>query len=325
MSFNLLDNTLDSARQVLDDVGVGLNLLTIGVTLFVLLFPPLILFVLALTQQEERIPSPPGCRRVGIDGPGNLCDQYSKKYSVGSEPSPTNTWNVKAIFIYPLKSCMGIELNTSDIIRTGLRYDRQFTLGQQVTGLPTMEGKVKSEWSFITQRTFPRLAKVETEIWVPDESVSGYSEEGKYVKSEGCLIVRFPFSPDTDFTVEGLKAYGRIWAAYLSGRPEPMLEFHVPFNPTQERMKEMGYQSAEVRIWKDTPVALDMACEIPVEIMEKLRYTLGVTNPLTLFRIDTRKYREVYKCAPKREDVGFQPVIGMADSVPQLFLSISRS
>lgn len=315
MSFNILDDTLNSVRQFLDDVGVGLNSLTIACTLFVALFPPLVLLILALTQHEAPSPPVPGCRKLGINGPSNLSDQYSKKYSEGSEASSTKPWNVKAIFIYPLKSCIGVELDKSEIIRTGLRYDRQFTLGQQVTGLPTMEGKVKSEWNFITQRTFPRLAKVETEIWVPYEKAPGYSEGAEYVKSEGCLVVRFPFSPDTDFTVEGLKAYGRIWAAYLSGKPEPMLEFRVPFNPSQERIKEIGYRSAEVKIWNDTPVALDMAHEIPLEIMEKLRYTLGVTNPITLFRIDTRKYREVFKCAPKKKDVGFQPIIGMADSV----------
>jgi hypothetical protein len=314
MSSSILNDTLNSARQFLDDVGIGLNSLTIAFTLFVAIFPPLVLLILAFTQHEAPSPPVPGCRKLGINGPSNLSDQYSMKYSEGSEAS-TKPWNVKAIFIYPLKSCMGIELGTSEIVRTGLKYDRQFTLGQQVTGLPTMEGKVKSEWNFITQRTFPRLAKVETEIWVPCEKAPGYSEEAEYVKSEGCLVVRFPFSPDTDFTVEGLKAYGRIWAAYLSGKPEPMLEFRVPFNPSQERIKKIGYRSAEVKIWKDTPVALDMAREISVEIMEKLRYTLGVTNPITLFRIDTRKYREVFKCAPKKEDVGFQPIIGMADSV----------
>jgi hypothetical protein len=319
MSSNILDDNLNSVRQFLNDVGVGLNPLTIGITLFVALFPPLVVFLLALTQHDAPSLPVPGCCKIGSNGPSNLSDQYSKKYSEGSEPSSTNHWTVKAIFIYPLKSCMGIELDTSNIINTGLKYDRQFTLAQQVTGLPTMEGKVKSEWNFITQRTFPRLAKVETEIWVPDQTAPGYSEEAEYVKSEGCLVVRFPFSPDTDFTVEGLKAYGRIWAAYLSGKPEPMLEFRVPFNPSQQRIKTMGYRSAEVKVWKDKPLALDMACEVPVEIMEKLRYTLGVTNPITLFRIDTKKYREVFKCAPKKEDVGFQPIIGMADSVRQPF------
>ena len=72
-----------------------------------------------------------------------------------------------------------------------------------------------------------------------------------------------------------------------------------------------------MKIWKDMPEALNMGVEIPDDIKAKLKYCLGVSNPLTLFRIDTRKYREVFKCAPKKEEVGFQPIIGMADSVSQ--------
>ncbi|KAF2705633.1 MOSC domain-containing protein [Pleomassaria siparia CBS 279.74] len=323
MSSNILDDLLNSVRQFLVDVGVGLNPLTIGVTLFVLLFPPLILFVLALNQKDAPFSPPPGCRKFGLVGKSNLSDQYSKRYAEGGDPCAANRWTVKALFIYPIKSCARLELDQSEVVRTGLKFDRQFTFAQQVTGLPTMEGKVESEWTFITQRTFPRLAKVETEIWIPDPKAPGYSEQEEYVKSEGCLLVRFPFTPDTEFTVEGLKSYGKILAAWMSGKPEPMMEFRVPFNPTQERIKEARYRSAEVKIWREKPVALDMANEVPVDTMEKLRYTLGITNPITLFRIDPQNYRQVHKCAPKSQDVGFQPVVGMADSYPLHILNLA--
>ena len=178
-----------------------------------------------------------------------------------------------------------------------------------------MEGHVTSEWHFMTLRKFPRLAKVETQIWIPDPSAPGYKEDGEWIKSEGCLVVRFPFSPDTDFTLEGLKNYGKILAAKMAGRNEPMLEFRLPFNPLKERIKSKGYKSEVLRIWKDAPEALDVGSEIDPEVLAKLKYTLGTSNPVTLFRIDTNKYREVYKCAPKKEEVGFQTSIGMQDSV----------
>lgn len=294
---------------------------SIFTTLFIAASPFLALLVLAFTQRDIRPPPPAGCRKLGLVGRSNLEDQYSKKYARGAEPTPAKPWTVKALFIYPLKSCAPVELDKSDIIRTGLKYDRQFTLGHYVTSLPSPDGKVTSEWHFMTQRKYPRLANVETEIWIPDEKVSGYKADGEWVKSEGCLIVRFPFSPDTDFTVGGLRNYGKILAAKLARQKEPMLEFRVPFNPSKDRIKSKGYKNEVLRIWKDNPVALNIGPEIDREVLAKLQYTLGTTNPITLFRIDTNQYREVHKCAPKKEDVGFQTVIGMQDSVRQAHLS----
>ncbi|ORY03644.1 MOSC domain-containing protein [Clohesyomyces aquaticus] len=312
---------IDSARALQERFGSSLSLLTIGITLIAIFIPFRILYFYAHT--EERLPPPPGCRKLGLSGPSNLSDQYSKQYSQGAEPSPSNPWKVKALFIYPLKSCAGVELDESDVIRTGLKYDRQFTLGQYVTGLPSLEGKVESEWTFITQRTFPRLAKVETEIWVPDPETEGYAPDAEYVKSEGCIVVRFPFSPDTEWSLEGLRAYWKILSTRLRGKAEPMLEFRVPFNPPKERIKAMKYRSEKIKIWKDMPEALDVGCEVPEEMMAKLKYTLGVTNPLSLFRIDANKFREVYKNAPKKADVGFQTIIGMADSYPMHIMNLA--
>ncbi|EUC48645.1 hypothetical protein COCMIDRAFT_86809 [Bipolaris oryzae ATCC 44560] len=280
------------------------------------LLPFAILLVLGILQSPRALPPPAGCRKLGIKGRSNLEDQYSKRYAKGGDPIPEKPWTIKALFIYPLKSGGPIELEKHEVIRTGLKYDRQFTLAQQVTSLPSLDGKVSSEWQFMTQRSFPRLAKVETEMWVPDPSARGYKEDGEWVKSEGCIVIRFPFTPDTDFTLEGLANYGKIMAAKLVGKSEPTLEFRVPFNPPQERIKSKGYTKEVLHIWKDTPVALNMTSEIDREAFEKLRYTLGAANPVALFRIDTNAYRAVGNNAPKKEDVGFETVIGMQDSYP---------
>ncbi|KAH8728945.1 hypothetical protein GQ44DRAFT_674467 [Phaeosphaeriaceae sp. PMI808] len=323
MASNLFDRILVASQKVLDDVGINTSPMTILITLLVAIFPIILLLLLALSQRDPPLPAPAGCRKLGLEGRSNLEDQYSKRYAVGGTRTPSNPWTIKALFIYPLKSCAPVELDKSEIIRTGLKYDRQFSLGQYVTSLPSLEGKVLSEWHFLTMRKFPRLAKVETEIWVPDPSSPGYNENGEWVKSEGCLVVRFPFSPDTDFTIEGLKNYGKILAAKLARRAEPMLEFRVPFNPPKERMKSKGYRSEELRIWKDAPEALDVSSEIDPEVLAKLKYTLGTSNPVALFRIDNNKYREVHKNAPKKEDVGFETVIGMQDSYPVHVLNLA--
>lgn len=300
----------------------------ISTTILVAILPVVALLILALTQADVPLPPPAGCRKLGIKGKSNLEDQYSKRYAKGGDPTPEKSWTVKALFVYPVKSCAPVEIDKSEVIRTGLKYDRQFALGQYVTSLPSMDGKVTSEWHFLTQRKFPRLAKVETEVWIPDPSAKGYKADGEWVKSEGCVVVRFPFSPDTDFTREGLLNYGKVLAAKLAGMAEPTLEFRVPFNPPKDMIKSKGYKNEVLRIWKDQPEALNMSSAVDPEVLSKLRYTLGTTNPIALFRIDTNKYREVHKCAPKKEEVGFQPVIGMQDSVshkPQTALRLVKT
>ncbi|KAF2275623.1 uncharacterized protein EI97DRAFT_434031 [Westerdykella ornata] len=321
--FNVLDSLVDSVYDKCNQLGLHSSPLTIAITILVALAPFLAVLILAITQKEERLPPPAGCRKLGLQGPSNLSDQFSSKYSQGGDRGPSNPWKVKALFIYPVKSCRGIELEKSDIVSTGLKYDRQFTFAQYVTGLPTLQGKVQSEWTFITQRTFPRMAKVEVEMWVPDPEAPGYSPDGEWVQSEGCVVVRFPFTPDVDLSFEGLKAYGSIVAAKLSGKAEPMVEFRVPFNPLKGRQKMLRYKSEKLKIWKDTPEALNVGTEVPDEVMAKLKYTLGVANPMTLFRIDPAKYREVHKNAPKKEDVGFQTAIGMQDSYPMHIMNLA--
>ncbi|KAL1800559.1 hypothetical protein ACET3X_000901 [Alternaria dauci] len=317
------EDTLTGTNEILQEAGSNMSLQAILITTVSCIAPVILLLLLAALKTSTSLPPPAGCRKLGIRGRSNLEDQYSKRYAKGGDPTPEKPWTVKALFVYPLKSGAPVELDKSNIDHTGLKYDRQFTLAQQVTSLPTLDGKVTSEWHFMTQRKFPRLAKVETEIWVPDPSARGYKEDGEWVKSDGCLTIRFPFSPDTDFTMEGLINYGKIMLAKLSGKSEPTLEFRLPFNPPQERIQEKGYRNEVVHIWKDNPVALNVSSEIDREVFEKLRYTLGAANPIALFRIDANAYREVHKCAPKKEDVGFETVIGMHDSYPVHIINLA--
>ncbi|KAI8931289.1 hypothetical protein NX059_011634 [Plenodomus lindquistii] len=314
---------LDTIQQLLYDAGLDFSFRTWFITFLISLSPLIFLLALALTQGERRLPPPAGCRKLGLKGHGNLEDQYSKKYAKGGEPTTAKPWTIKALFVYPFKSCAAVELEKSEVIRTGMKYDREFTFAQQVTSLPSLDGRVTSEWQFMTLRKFPRLSKVEPEIWVPDPSAQDYREDGEWVKSEGCIVVRFPFSPDTDLSIQGILNYGKLLAAKLSRKSEPMLEFRVPFNPTKERAKSKGYRNEVLKIIKDSPVALNVGSEIDHETLAKLRYTLGAANPITLFRIDTNKYREVYRNAPKKQDVGFQTVIGLQDDYPLHILNLA--
>lgn len=318
MSEDLSENPWNVVTTSLKEAGI--SPLAVLVSFLVPLVPLVGLFILALTQAETPLPPPAGCRRLGLTGRSNLEDQYSKQYAKGAASTAAKPWSVKALFVYPLKSCAPVELEKTDVIRTGLKYDREFSFAQYVTSLPTLEGKVTSEWQFMTLRKFPRLAKVEPEIWVPDPSAHDYSEDGEWVKSEGCIVVRFPFSPDTDFSLEGILNYGKLLAAKLARKSEPMLEFRIPFNPSQERIKSKGYKNEVLKIIRDSPVALNISSEIDLEVLAKLRYTVGAANPIALFRVDSDKYREVFRNAPKQQDVGFQTVIGLQDDVSHVML-----
>jgi uncharacterized protein YcbX len=58
---------------------------------------------------------------------------------------------VTGLFVYPIKSCKGILLNSLDITSRGPKWDRNWVL-------------IDSEGKFISQRTFPSLSQIEVGI-----------------------------------------------------------------------------------------------------------------------------------------------------------------
>ena len=262
-----------------------------------------------------------GCRRIGLQRRSNLEDEYDEKYSSGTE-EPTNqsgksAWTVKSLHIYPVKSCRGVELEKGAMISTGMKYDRQFSFAHLVSPFPiasdaTSKQASKHKWTFITQRQFPLLAQVKTEVWVPDPSSSTYSTDLPSVQSGGEIVVTFPYEKDG---WQGLLA--RI-KAMLHGRV-PEYSFTIPFDPTPGQIKEKGYGRDIMTIWKDSPLALNMKSIVPPE----LKYFLGVSNDFTLFRVDHDNYREVYRCAPNKSQLGYQAITGFCDAYPLHFLNLA--
>jgi hypothetical protein len=55
---------------------------------------------------------------------------------------------LRALFVYPVKSCRGLSIEASEVDRFGLRYDRAFMVVDAESGV------------FLTQRDEPRLARV---------------------------------------------------------------------------------------------------------------------------------------------------------------------
>jgi hypothetical protein len=170
------------------------------------------------------------------------------------------------------------------------------------------EDKTSHSWEFITQRQFPRLATVKVELWLPDlDKLRSHSLKSQ----EPFVLLRFPWQD------RGWRGTLQVIGAKLTRgmAAEPEHEVLLPVNfPSEAEIEEKGYAYDDVRIWKDTVNALNMEKEIP----EELRLYIGVSNKLGLFRIDPQKLREVYRCAPRKEEAGYQPVTGFQDAVSNL-------
>ena len=262
---------------------------------------------------------PKGCRKLGVDpAQSNLIDEYDPRYShgvpEGQDSNGQAAWRIKSLFTYPIKSCGGIELDTTDVVPTGLAYDRQFCFAEY--DVPRAGTDVKPHWTARTlrDRRFNRMALVRPEIWVPDVTVEGYSEELEEVKSQGVMVISFPrVVPNGRLVAPLLKvgmALGIIPGEHL---------FWVPLFPPPDRTA--SYPSVPVKIWKDSPVAYDYGQHLPQSLHDYLGS--GSSTQLTLFRVDSSHHREIFRCAPRKDNVGFQTVTGFADAYPIHLLNLA--
>jgi uncharacterized protein YcbX len=270
----------------------------------------LILSLCAVFIAHKKYPvRPKGCRRLGLPpGTSNLDDEFGSKYSHGvpkdQKDGELPSWRVKALFSYPLKSCGGVELQTSNVVPTGLEHDRQFTFAAYNN----------DEWNIRTLRNagFNRLALIQPEIWVPDPSVKDYDPNCKEVQCKGVLVITYP----------RLAPEGWLGLLVKTGMALNILDsqhrFQVPLDPPSE----FKFPLVPVKIWKDKPLAYDYGRLLPDSIF----YFLG-SDPkegdLTLFRASAPHTREIFRNAPSVEDLGFQPNTAFADAYPIHLLNMS--
>lgn len=219
---------------------------------------------------------------------------------VGLSP---NEARIRSLWVYPVKSCKGIELSKSKVLPTGLEHDRLYTFAALSDSPGEDDDNV---WRFQTQRQLPLLANVTVDIWVPDVNKTSRAL-GR--PKEGFLVLKFPWTDDGwGRTLQRFTAkLSRGWSAI------PQKEFILPLEfPSAEEQNRQGYGYADVKVWKEVVKALDMSKEIPPELA---RY-LGVKGKLGLFRMDPAvKQREVYRCAARKETLGYQPIVDFQDAV----------
>lgn len=281
------------------------------------------LFKASGLHSRER--KPEGCRKLGLSGKSNLDDEHDERYkgAVAGQQDGAASWRVKSLWIYPVKSCRGLELETGTVTGAGMKYDRQFSFAQLSSKFPVSantpeEEKSRHTWKFMTQRSLPLMATIKTEVWIPDPSSPTYSEQHPNVQSGGVLIIRFPYIQSEVGILGKLKDI----LAFMFSQTR---EVHLPLNPTQEQIIEKGYAVEDLEIWKDKPRSLIIAStEKDGSWIQELRSYLGITNHMALFRVSRdNQPREVYRCAPRKEELGYQPTISFQDAYPLHILNLA--
>ena len=301
--------------------------LAIYVAVSAVCFLPVLLWaVVKAADLHNRKSKPEGCRRIGLSGRSNLDDEHDEAYkgTGAGQHDGVALWRVKSLWIYPIKSCRGVELGRGTVTGAGMEHDRQFSFAQLSSKFPVsantpQEEKAEHRWKFVTQRSLPLMATIKTEVWLPDASSPDYSERHPNVQSGGVLVIKFPH---VEFE-EGIMGKIRDVSALVFGQPER--EVHVPFNPTPEQISQKGYAVDDMEIWKDNPRSLIMAStEKDDHWVQELRSYLGITNHLALFRVSREHQpREVYRCAPRKEELGYQPTVGFQDAYPLHIMNLA--
>ena len=219
------------------------------------------------------------------------------------------TARVNSLYIHPIKSCRAVKVERAEVMNTGLKYDRLFTFAE----LQNLEGKANSAssgstgWHFVTQRKYGRLANIHLEIWVPNPRSPDYSPDQPNVLSDGVLRVRYP-NP---------KCHSR--------KPE-LKSFDIPYCPTEDQVLAFGFTMEQLTVWKDRPNALLIASTThtsPPEWIKDIQAYIGCSKPFGLFRVAAGHNRQVFRNAPRKQQLGYQSVTGFADAYPLHILGLS--
>lgn len=310
--------------------------LTLGMIAFVAVVPLLyrVLWLLIydfykeIQIQKRGLDPIRGLKRLGRPATRNLSKEFANQVPNGGQqnghaiPPDGETWKVISIFNFPIKSCFGIELDMAEVMETGFKYDRRFSFAQFSPSVKESKSKTQQwdhkspQWEFITIRAHPALTRIKTEVWIPDDALLDYEKDDPFIHSGGCLVGSFTFVPTISLSAQGLKNLRSIIAARIAGRKEPKFYFRIPYKHTAEQIEASNKANTHMIIWRDFPSAVDVGSSIPSHIKANLQAFLGITNPLTLFRVHTSKPRKLFKNAPAPSQLGYQANVGFQDSYP---------
>ncbi|OAA58062.1 Molybdenum cofactor sulfurase [Niveomyces insectorum RCEF 264] len=241
--------------------------------------------------------------------PSELLSETHSKLGLGWGPDgddddaaakATGTPRIRGLWVYPIKSCPGIRVARSAVGPTGLAFDRLFAFAQLASRFPARAGADVAAggrppdkdghddndnddddvWEVITQRVFPRLATLQVELAPRAKLARGWRAVPE-------IEVVLPIEPD-----EGDDG----------DEDNSNTKKHAAAKPTH----------GKVRIWRDTVRARNLSAEVP----RALQLYLGVSNRLGVFRVDPAHLRQIFRCAPRKDAAGYQPVTGFQDAYP---------
>ena len=227
---------------------------------------------------------PPGYKRIGLaPSQSNIRDEYDP-----SSHHPGGECRIKALFTYPIKSCAGIELDVANVVPEGIEYDRMFCFAEKVDDNRPWEART------LRNGRFSRLALVRCEIW-------------RRLNDDGIMIISYP-RPSSSMAAK---------LGMMLGLIPSECSFQVPLSPPPTETP-----TTSVKIWKDEPLSYDYARYIPSSFFDFIYYTTSPTSNnnnnhtrrLTLLR--KNHDRRIFRNAPRKEELGFQPVTGFADAYP---------
>ncbi|EEH47132.1 uncharacterized protein PADG_03230 [Paracoccidioides brasiliensis Pb18] len=321
--------------QRLDSIFLRLHLsvtTTFLALIYILCLSPIFLLLSwELLSRRAAAREPKGCRKLGLHNFSNLNDEGNydtngrrKRRQNQKNDAGKGQIRIKALLAYPIKSCAGVEFSIAQFVSTGMAYDRQFCFAEYMETPPAaavakqqqQQDKPTGQWICRTMRDgkYSRMALIRPEIWVPDPSSRSYSVNHPDVLSKGVLVINYPRTPSGTGLSSLLISIGMKLG--LCSREE---SFHVPLHPPPSNSKTSTYPYRPVRIWKDNPMAVDYGKHIPPSLITFLE----PSRPLTLFRVDPEHRRNVFRCAPRKEALGFQPTTGFADAYPLHMLGLA--
>ncbi|KAL8818497.1 MAG: hypothetical protein Q9223_002877 [Gallowayella weberi] len=144
------------------------------------------------------------------------------------------------------------------------------------------------------------------EIWVPDPDSPDFTPNEATIQSAGVLLVHYPDQKGG----AGKQAYKK---------------FEIPYSPTATQISMMGYTLENLTIWKDRPSALLIASTNQTDSPDWIRDIqayLGCSKPFGLFRVAAGHERQVFRNAPRKEQLGYQSIIGFGDAYPLHILGL---
>ncbi|KAI4181728.1 MAG: hypothetical protein LQ346_006713 [Caloplaca aetnensis] len=266
-------------------------------------------------ETSENSDKPRACKQIGVRSRGShsLLGTIQRLLSLRGTVPGRGTQGpkvgvVESLYVYPIKSCRAVEVEEAENLSVGFKYDRQYTFAEFRGDASITKGSESAGWHFVTQRKYGKLANIIVEVWVPDPDSLDYAPGEPNVLSEGVLLVRYP---DSEGSTSKHKSYK---------------SFEIPFNPTEGQIRNQGYTTERMTIWKDSPESLLITstdrADCPPWIKDIQTY-IGCSKPFALFRVATGHERQVFRNAPREEQLGYQSVVGFADAYPLHILGLA--